>query len=217
MEEAKWYVIHTYSGYENKVSHSIENMVENHNLQDLILEVKVPMEKVEEHKDNEVKIVERKVFPGYVLVKMVLNDDTHYMIRSIRGVTGFVGTSTDPVPLTDREVKRLGVGNCSFSGGLPGGRHRQHYCRSHVRFLRRGELPECGGKQSHGCGFHVWPGNSGRSGACPGKKGRLSRYRFTETGVIRRTIQCRLLPAQRLEQSAFVGGMKVSLFRRHHD
>ena len=109
MEEAKWYVIHTYSGYENKVSHSIENMVENHNLQDLILEVKVPMEKVEEHKDNEVKIVERKVFPGYVLVKMILNDDTHYMIRSIRGVTGFVGTSTDPVPLTDREVKRLGV------------------------------------------------------------------------------------------------------------
>ena len=109
MEQAKWYVIHTYSGYENKVSHSIENMVENHNLQDLILEVKVPMEKVEEHKDNEVKVVERKVFPGYVLVKMVLNVDTHYMIRSIRGVTGFVGTSTDPVPLTDREVKRLGV------------------------------------------------------------------------------------------------------------
>ena len=109
MEQAKWYVIHTYSGYENKVSHSIENMVENHNLQDLILEVKVPMEKVEEHKDNEIKVVERKVFPGYVLVKMVLNDDTHYMIRSIRGVTGFVGTSTDPVPLTDREVKRLGV------------------------------------------------------------------------------------------------------------
>ena len=98
MEEAKWYVIHTYSGYENKVSHSIENMVENHNLQDLILEVKVPMEKVEEHKDNEVKIVERKVFPGYVLVKMVLNDDTHYMIRSIRGGHRFCGYFHRPCP-----------------------------------------------------------------------------------------------------------------------
>ena len=109
MEQAKWYVIHTYSGYENKVSHSIENMVENHNLQDLILEVKVPMEKVEEHKDNEVKIVERKVFPGYVLVKMVMTDDTWHLVRNIRGATGFVGSGNKAIPLTDEEIAALGV------------------------------------------------------------------------------------------------------------
>ena len=109
MEQAKWYVIHTYSGYENKVSHSIENMVENHNLQDLILEVKVPMEKVEEHKDNEIKVVERKVFPGYVLVKMVMTDDAWYIIKNVRGVTGFVGSANKAIPLTEEEVLAMGM------------------------------------------------------------------------------------------------------------
>lgn len=108
-ETAKWYVVHTYSGYENKVAQNIEKVVENRSLQDLILEVKVPTEKVVEVKDNKTREIERKIFPGYVLVKMFLTDDSWYVVRNIRGVTGFVGTSTKPVPLTEPEVKALGV------------------------------------------------------------------------------------------------------------
>ncbi len=108
-EAAKWYVIHTYSGYENKVAQNIEKVVENHNLQDFIYEVNVPTEKVVEVKDNKTREVERKIFPGYVLVKMILTDDSWYVVRNIRGVTGFVGSSTKPVPLTEAEVKSLGV------------------------------------------------------------------------------------------------------------
>lgn len=108
-EAAKWYVIHTYSGYENKVAQNIEKVVENHNLQDFIYEVNVPTEKVVEVKDNKTREVERKIFPGYVLVKMILTDDSWYVVRNIRGVTGFVGSSTKPVPLSEAEVKSLGV------------------------------------------------------------------------------------------------------------
>lgn len=108
-ETAKWYVIHTYSGYENKVAQNIEKVVENRSLQDLIYEVKVPTEKVVEVKDNKTREIERKIFPGYVLVKMILTDDSWYVVRNIRGVTGFVGSSTKPVPLTEAEVKSLGV------------------------------------------------------------------------------------------------------------
>ena len=108
-EAAKWYVIHTYSGYENKVAQDIEKVVENRKLHDLILEVKVPTEKVTEIKDNKSREVERKVFPGYVIVKMIMNDDSWYVVRNIRGCTGFVGSSSKPVPLTDEEVERLGV------------------------------------------------------------------------------------------------------------
>ncbi|MFV0497208.1 MAG: transcription termination/antitermination protein NusG [Candidatus Fimivivens sp.] len=106
---ARWYVVHTYSGYENKVASSIENAVENRKLQELICEVKVPSEMVTEIKDNKKREVERKVFPGYVLIKMVMNDETWYVVRNIRGVTGFVGPGSKPVPLTDDEVQRLGV------------------------------------------------------------------------------------------------------------
>ncbi len=108
-EAAKWYVVHTYSGYENKVATSIENAVENRKLGDLICEVRVPCETVTEIKDNQKKEVERKIFPGYVLIKMVMNDETWYIVRNIRGVTGFVGPGSKPVPLTDEEVARLGV------------------------------------------------------------------------------------------------------------
>lgn len=109
-EAAKWYVVHTYSGYENKVAQNIEKVVENRSLQDLIHEVRVPTEKVVEVKpDGKTREVERKIFPGYVLVKMILTDDSWYVVRNIRGVTGFVGTSTKPVPLTEAEVKDLGV------------------------------------------------------------------------------------------------------------
>lgn len=108
-ETAKWYVIHTYSGYENKVAKSIETVVENQGLQDLIEEVRVPTETVLEVKDNKQREVERKVFPGYVLVKMILTDDSWYVIRNIRGVTGFVGPGSKPIPLSEKEVAALGV------------------------------------------------------------------------------------------------------------
>lgn len=108
-DEARWYVIHTYSGYENKVSSNLEKVVENHKLQDLILDIKVPTETVVEIKDNKRHEVERKIFPGYVLVKMVMTDDSWYVVRNVRGVTGFVGPGSKPVPLTDREVEALGV------------------------------------------------------------------------------------------------------------
>lgn len=108
-EAARWYVVHTYSGYENKVATNIENAVENRKLQDLICEVRVPTEMVTEYKDNKKRDVERKIFPGYVLVKMIMTDDSWYVVRNIRGVTGFVGPGSKPVPLTEEEVARLGV------------------------------------------------------------------------------------------------------------
>jgi len=107
--EAKWYVVHTYSGYENKVKSTLETTVENRGMKDLIQEVRVPVEKVTEIKDNKPKEVERKIFPGYVIVKMVMNDDSWYVVRNIRGCTGFVGPSSKPIPLSDEEVERLGV------------------------------------------------------------------------------------------------------------
>ncbi|MDD2955282.1 MAG: transcription termination/antitermination protein NusG [Oscillospiraceae bacterium] len=108
-EEAKWYVVHTYSGYENKVATDIEKVVENRKLHDLISEVRVPTETVIEIKDNKKREVERKIFPGYVLVKMILTDESWYVVRNTRGCTGFVGPSSKPVPLTDKEVEALGV------------------------------------------------------------------------------------------------------------
>lgn len=108
-EEAKWYVVHTYSGYENKVASNLEKTVENRQLQDLIQEIRVPTETVTEIKDNKRRDVERKIFPGYVLVKMFMTDESWYVVRNIRGCTGFVGPSSKPIPLTDEEVAKLGV------------------------------------------------------------------------------------------------------------
>ena len=105
----RWYVVHTYSGYENKVATNIEKAVENRKLHDLFGEVKVPTQTVTEIKDNKKREVERKIFPGYVLVKMIMTDDSWYVVRNIRGVTGFVGPGSKPVPLTEEEVQRLGV------------------------------------------------------------------------------------------------------------
>lgn len=107
--EAKWYVVHTYSGYENKVASNLKTTVENRGLENLISEIRVPTETVTEIKDNKSKEVERKIFPGYVLVKMVLNDESWYVVRNIRGCTGFVGPNSKPVPLSDEEVERMGV------------------------------------------------------------------------------------------------------------
>lgn len=108
--DAKWYVIHTYSGYENKVANDLAKMVENRQLQELIYDIKVPTETVVEiGKDEKKKEVERKIFPGYVLIKMIVTDDSWYVVRNTRGVTGFVGPSSKPVPLTEEEVASLGV------------------------------------------------------------------------------------------------------------
>lgn len=108
-DQAKWYVVHTYSGYENMVAASIEKAVKNLHLQDQIFAVNVPMETVTEIKDNKRKEVERKVFPGYVLVKMIMNDECWHVVRNTRGVTGFVGPGSKPVALTEDEVMALGV------------------------------------------------------------------------------------------------------------
>ena len=109
MAEAHWYVAHTYSGYENKVKANIDKTIENRHLEDQILEVRVPMQDVVELKNGAKKQVQKKMFPGYVLINMVMNDDTWYVVRNTRGVTGFVGPGSKPVPLTDAEMNSLGI------------------------------------------------------------------------------------------------------------
>ena len=108
-ETPKWYVVHTYSGYENKVSENIEKVIENKRFKDLIFDVSVPTETIVEVNDNKKREVERKIFPGYVLVKMILTDESWYVVRNTRGVTGFVGPGSKPVPLSDAEVRFVGV------------------------------------------------------------------------------------------------------------
>lgn len=108
-KEAKWYVVHTYSGHENKVKDNMEAAVINRNMQEFIFDIQVPVEEYVEVKDGARKVKERKVFPSYVLVKMIMNDDSWYLVRNTRGVTGFVGPGSKPVPLSDEEVKVLGV------------------------------------------------------------------------------------------------------------
>ena len=109
MSEAKWYVVHTYSGYENKVKANIEKTIENRKLQDQILEVSVPLEEVIEIKNGVKKKVQKKMFPGYVLLNMEMNDETWYVVRNTRGVTGFVGPGSKPVPLSEEEMIEMGL------------------------------------------------------------------------------------------------------------
>ena len=108
-EEAKWYVVHTYSGYENKVKTNIDKAIENRHMEDQILEVRVPMEEVVALKNGVQRTVQRKMLPGYVMIHMILNDDTWYVVRNTRGVTGFVGPGSKPVPLEDSEMENLGI------------------------------------------------------------------------------------------------------------
>lgn len=109
MAEANWYVVHTYSGYENKVKADIEKTIENRHLEEEILEVRIPMQDVVELKNGAKKQVQKKMFPGYVLINMVMDDDTWYVVRNTRGVTGFVGPGSKPVPLTEAEMRPLGI------------------------------------------------------------------------------------------------------------
>lgn len=116
-QEAKWYVVHTYSGYENKVASDLATMVESRGMQDLIQDIKIPTETVTEIKEDKKREVERKFFPGYVLIKMIVTDDSWYVVRNIRGCTGFVGPASKPVPLTQEEVAALGVEKHSVEVG----------------------------------------------------------------------------------------------------
>ncbi|MBR4174309.1 MAG: transcription termination/antitermination factor NusG [Lachnospiraceae bacterium] len=108
-KEGKWYVVHTYSGYENKVKANICKTIENRHLEDQILEVRVPVQDVVEVKNGSRKTVQKKLFPGYVMINMIMNDETWYVVRNTRGVTGFVGPGSKPVPLSDDEMKTLGI------------------------------------------------------------------------------------------------------------
>ena len=108
-KEPHWYVAHTYSGYEKKVKMDIEKTIENRNLQDQILEVSIPMLNVTEGEEDDSKVVQKKMFPAYVLINMYLNDDTWYVVRNTRGVTGFVGPGSKPVPLSEEEIGMLGI------------------------------------------------------------------------------------------------------------
>lgn len=108
-ETCRWYVVHTYSGYENKVKANIEKTIENRNLQNLFEDIQVPMEEVVEEKDGKRKVTLKKVFPGYVLIKMLMTDESWYVVRNTRGVTGFVGPGSKPVPLTDEETQSMGI------------------------------------------------------------------------------------------------------------
>ena len=108
-KEPKWYVIHTYSGHENKVKVNLEKLVENRGMQDLVLQVIVPTEDRVEFKDNQRVVKTRKIVPGYVIVKMIVTNESWYLVRNTQGVTGFVGQGSEPIPLTDEEVRRLGI------------------------------------------------------------------------------------------------------------
>ena len=108
-DSAQWYVVHTYSGYENKVAENLEKIIENRKLEDMIMDVRVPTETVVEKTEKGEKTHERKIFPSYILVKMIMTNDTWFIVRNTRGVTGFVGATTVPIPLSEEEVKKLGV------------------------------------------------------------------------------------------------------------
>lgn len=113
--EPRWYVVHTYSGYENKVKTDLEKMIKNRGLRDYFFDIIVPMEEQIEIKDGKTKTNLKKVFPGYVLVKMIVTEQTWYIVRNTRGVTGFVGSGTDPIPLTDSEIRKMGFDIQSFN------------------------------------------------------------------------------------------------------
>jgi len=114
-EGPRWYVVHTYSGYENKVKDNLEKSIENNNMQDRILEIRIPVEDVTEIKGGKRRIVQRKIYPGYVMVKMIMTDDTWYIVRNARGVTGFIGPGSRPIPLTDEEMEFAGMNRSPVS------------------------------------------------------------------------------------------------------
>lgn len=113
-DNAQWYVVHTYSGYENKVKANLEKTIENNNLHHIFYDINVPMEEVVEYKGDEKKASMKKLLPGYIIVKMIMTDFSWYIVRNTRGVTGFVGPGSKPVPLTEEEIERLGLAHKEF-------------------------------------------------------------------------------------------------------
>ena len=166
-EQAYWYVVHTYSGYENKVATDLMTMVENRRIQDLICDVKVPTETVMEDQFDKTgnkigeKEVQRKIYPGYVFVKMVMNDNTWYIVRNTRGCTGFVGPASKPEPLSEEEVAKLGVDNgvAAPEVDYAVGDHFRHNGRLH-RYGGRDQSRRTQGPHQD---QHVWPRNPGRT------------------------------------------------------
>ena len=173
-ENAKWYVVHTYSGYENAVKTSIEKFVTGRGMEDMILRIEIPLETVTEVTDSgATKEVERKVFPGYVLIKMVMTDDTWHLVRNVRGVTGFVGSANKPIPLTEEEVLAMGM-EARDRRQVQCGRPCQHHGRPAGKLYRR-----CGGDRAREepgerDGLHVRTRDAGGTGAGPGRGPGLS-------------------------------------------
>ena len=167
-EEAKWYVAHTYSGYENKVKEDLEKTVENRGLQDMILEISYPTEEVVEMKDGKRKVVTRKMLPGYVMIKMIMNDKTWYVVRNTRGVTGFVGPGSKPVPLTDEEVTKLGVEYIPIELDLSVGESVRVGKRSAGKLHRHGGSAGSGTAEGKADRIHIQPRHTGGTGLYPG-------------------------------------------------
>ena len=131
-EEIKWYVVHTYSGYENKVKANLEKAVENNNMQDRIVEVNIPKEEITEIKDGKAKVVERKLLPGYVLVRMLMTNETWFVVRNTRGVTGFVGSGNKPTPLDETDFQNLIENHSSVRTDIHVGDEVRKIGRAHV-------------------------------------------------------------------------------------
>ena len=181
-ESAKWYVAHTYSGYENTVAATIEKAVENRNMHDLIQEINIPMETVTEITDNGPKTFERKVFPGYVLVKMVMTDEAWHLVRNIRGVTGFVGEgSNKPIPLTEEEITNLGVEKKQIEVSYQLGDNvkiTDGALESFLGTVEEIDLERQGQRQ----GLHVRPGHPGGAGAGPDRARGLTKREISRRG-----------------------------------
>ena len=172
-DNAKWYVLHTYSGYENAVKAAIEKSVTNRGLEDMIHKMEIPMETVTEVTEAGVmKEVERKVFPGYVLIKMVLTDDTWHLVRNIRGVTGFVGEANGG------GSGRVGRGKARDRGAVPCGRYREDHGGSPGQLHGHRGGDRTREEQGPGGGFHVWQRDPGGAGARPGGGPALRRSRL---------------------------------------
>ena len=169
-ENAKWYVIHTYSGYENAVKTSIEKFVTGRGMEDMILRMEIPMETVTEVTESgEAKEVERKVFPGYVLIKMVMTDDTWHLVRNVRGVTGFVGSANKPIPLTEEEVLAMGMEKHEIVVNYNVGRPCRIVDGPLASFTGVVEEIEPEKESGQRDGLHVRPRDPGGTGAGPGQ------------------------------------------------
>ena len=171
-EAAKWYVVHTYSGYENTVKATIEKTIETRHLEDLIHIVSIPMETVTEITDNGPKTYDRKVFPGYVLIKMIMSDEAWYIVKNVRGVTGFVGSGTKPTPLTEEEVQQLGIEKHEIVVSYSEGDSVRINDGPLTSFIGTVDQIDIEKEQGSRHRLHVRARNAGRAGARSGRAGQ---------------------------------------------